>query len=546
MLRNITIRGGLTLVIGIFVAFLLVVIGVAYGALKLTNESLLDTQRSAQSLAALKTSSERLLQVRLALGGYETLFSVGKSTDGMLDQAHKILADSNKDFATYSAGPFADDDEARLAHTVAQARTALVEQALEPEYKALEPEYKALVDNDFNTFRTIQGETADRYYGTYAKAIDALEDWQQAREQRNAETAATRFRFSLIVFGVIGAVGVAIGLIARGGLAAAVVKPVDTAIRHFQRIAAGDLSVDVRVRSSNEMGQLLGALAQMREALIGTVARVRGSTQEITLGANQIAAGNVDLSSRTSQQAAALQETAASLEQLSAAVRQNTAGAQEASGLAQGALSTVSRGADVVARVNETMSDISSSSRKVEEITGIIEGIAFQTNILALNAAVEAARAGEEGRGFAVVAQEVRSLAQRSGTAAKEIKELIAASVATVGTGARLVEEARHTMGEARDAVARVSHIMGEITAATHEQSDGIEQVNRAIAQIDEVTQRNAALVEEAAASAQSLESQADALREAVSVFHLADGAAARAVAHGGHEAAGVGALALT
>jgi methyl-accepting chemotaxis protein I, serine sensor receptor len=348
------------------------------------------------------------------------------------------------------------------------------------------------------------------------------------------------------VFGVIGAVGVAIGLIARSGLAAAVVKPVDTAIRHFQRIAAGDLTVDVRVRSKNEMGQLLGALAQMREALIGTVARVRGSTQEITLGANQIAAGNVDLSSRTSQQAAALQETAASLEQLSAAVRQNTAGAQEASGLAQGALSTVSRGADVVARVNETMNDISTSSRKVEEITGIIEGIAFQTNILALNAAVEAARAGEEGRGFAVVAQEVRSLAQRSGTAAKEIKELIAASVATVGTGARLVEEARHTMGEARDAVARVSHIMGEITAATHEQSDGIEQVNRAIAQIDEVTQRNAALVEEAAASAQSLESQADALREAVSVFHLADGAAARAAAHGEREAARVGALALT
>ncbi|WP_321818048.1 MULTISPECIES: methyl-accepting chemotaxis protein [unclassified Paraburkholderia] len=526
MLRNITIRGGLTLVIGIFVAFLLVVIGVAYGALKLTNESLLDTQQSAQSLATLKSSSERLLQVRLALGGYETLFSVGKSTEGMLEQAHKVLADSNKDFARYSAGPFADADEARLAQAVAQARTALVEQALEPEYKAL-------VDNDFNTFRTIQGETADRFYGAYAKAIDALEASQDAREQRNAETAAKRFRLSLIVFGVIGVVGVAIGLIARRGLTAAVIKPVDTAIRHFQRIAAGDLTVDVRVRSSNEMGQLLGALAQMREALIGTVARVRDSTQEITLGANQIAAGNVDLSSRTSQQAAALQETAASLEQLSAAVRQNTAGAQEASGLAQGALSTVSRGADVVARVNETMNDISSSSRKVEEITGIIEGIAFQTNILALNAAVEAARAGEEGRGFAVVAQEVRSLAQRSGTAAKEIKELIAASVATVGTGARLVEEARHTMGEARDAVARVSHIMGEITAATHEQSDGIEQVNRAVAQIDEVTQRNAALVEEAAASAQSLESQADVLRDAVAVFHLGDGAAA----HGAREA---------
>jgi methyl-accepting chemotaxis protein I, serine sensor receptor len=514
MLRNFTIRRRLTLVISIFVTFLMVVIGVAYGALKLTNESLLDTQRSAQSLAALKTSSERLLQVRLALGGYETLFSVGKSTEGQLDQAHKVLADSNQDFARYSAGPFVDGEEARLAQAVAQARTALVEQALEPEYKAL-------VDNDFNTFRTIQGETADRYYGVYAKAIDALEDWQDAREQRNADTAATRFRLSLIVFGVIGVVGVVIGLSARKGLSAAVVKPVDQAIHHFQRIAAGDLTTDVRVRSTNEMGQLLGALAQMREGLMGTVSRVRGSTQEITLGANQIAAGNADLSSRTSQQAAALQQTAASLEQLSAAVRQNTAGAKEASGLAQGALDTVSRGADVVARVNETMNDISTSSHKVEEITGIIEGIAFQTNILALNAAVEAARAGEEGRGFAVVAAEVRSLAQRSGTAAKEIKELIGASVATVGAGARLVDEARHTMDAAREAVARVSSIMSEIEAATHEQSDGIEQVNRAVAQIDEVTQRNAALVEEAAASAQSLEAQADALREAVAVFNL-------------------------
>ncbi|WP_310632406.1 methyl-accepting chemotaxis protein [Paraburkholderia sp.] len=534
MLRNITIRGGLTLVISLFVAFLLVVIGVAYGALKLTNESLVDTQRSAQSLAALKTSSERLLQVRLALGGYETLFSVGKSTEGLLEQAHKVLVDSSKDFASYSAGPFADDEEARLAKAVAQARAALVEQALEPEYKAL-------VDNDFNTFRTIQGETADRYYAIYAKAIDALEQWQTAREQRDGEVAAARFQMSIIVFGAIGVIGIVLGLVARKGLAAAVVKPVDQAIRHFQRIAAGDLTVDVRVRSSNEMGQLLGALAQMREGLIGTVARVRGSTHEITLGADQIASGNADLSSRTSQQAAALEETAASLEELSSAVRQNTTAAKEASGLAQGALDTVSRGADVVARVNETMNDISSSSRKVEEITGIIEGIAFQTNILALNAAVEAARAGEEGRGFAVVAAEVRSLAQRSGTAAKEIKELITASVATVGAGARLVDEARHTMGAARDAVARVSSIMSEIEAATHEQSDGIEQVNRAVAQIDEVTQRNAALVEEAAAAAQSLEAQANTLREAVAVFNLggAQGHGARRIAQDAQSAEG-------
>jgi methyl-accepting chemotaxis protein I, serine sensor receptor len=518
MLKNISIRGGLTFVISAFIAFLLIVIGVAYGALKLTNDSLTDIRSGAYALSQLKTSSEQLLQVRLALGGYETLFSVGKSTEGMLDHAHQVLAASNDQFRSYAAGPFADSDQTRLAQNVAKARAALVDQALEPEYKAL-------VDNDFNTFRTIQGETADRYYGDYAKAIEALEQWHIARGQHDADTAARRFRISLIVFGVIGAVGVGLGLMARAGLSAAVIKPVNQAIRHFQRIAAGDLSVDVRVRSTNEMGQLLGALVQMRDGLTGTVSRVRGGTEEISLGANQISAGNADLSGRTSQQAAALEQTAASLEELSGAVRQNTASAKEASGLAQGALDTVSRGADVVARVNETMNEISASSRKVEEITGIIEGIAFQTNILALNAAVEAARAGEQGRGFAVVASEVRSLAQRSGTAAKEIKELISASVATVGSGARLVEDARSTMNSARDAVARVNGIMREIEAATLEQSDGIEQVNHAIAQIDEVTQRNAALVEQVAASAQSLETQAEGLRDAVAVFRTSESA---------------------
>ncbi|WP_322012357.1 methyl-accepting chemotaxis protein [Paraburkholderia sp. J12] len=512
MLKNISIRGGLTFVIGAFIVFLLIVIGVSYGALKLTNDSLTDIRAGARALSELKSSSEMLLQVRLELGGYETRFSVGKATDGMLDHAQRVLTESNQQFHNYSAGPFADAEQTRLAQAVASARTALVDQALEPEYKAL-------VDNDFNTFRTIQGETADRYYADYSKAIGALEDWHIARGQQDADTAALRFKLSLIVFGVIALVGVVLGLIARAGLSAAVIKPVNQAIRHFQRIAAGDLSVDVRVRSKNEMGQLLGALVQMRDGLTGTVSRVRGGTEEISLGANQISAGNADLSSRTSQQAAALEETAASLEELSGAVRQNTASAKEASGLAQGALETVSHGADVVARVNATMTEISASSHKVEEITGIIEGIAFQTNILALNAAVEAARAGEQGRGFAVVASEVRSLAQRSGTAAKEIKDLISASVATVTSGARLVEDARNTMDAARDAVARVNHIMREIEAATLEQSDGIEQVNRAIAQIDEVTQRNAALVEEVAASAQSLESQAQVLREAVAVF---------------------------
>src|SRR6202012_2390888 len=283
----------------------------------------------------------------------------------------------------------------------------------------------------------------------------------------------------------------------------------------------------------NEMGQLLSALTKMREGLVETVSKVRGSTTAITQGANEIASGNADLSSRTEQQAAALQQTAASMEQLSATVKQNADNAKQANRLAHGALDTVTRGGQVVSRVTETMDGISESSRKVTEIIGMIEGIAFQTNILALNAAVEAARAGEQGRGFAVVASEVRSLAQRSGTAAKEIKELIGESAAKVEQGASLVAEASKTMSEAMQSVQSVTGIMGEIEAAALEQSEGIAQVNKAITQIDEVTQHNAALVEEAAAAARSLEEQAAVLRDAVAVFQLDhdDAAAARGLA---------------
>jgi methyl-accepting chemotaxis protein I, serine sensor receptor len=525
MLKNITIRGGLTLVISVFVAFLLIVIGVGYGALKLASNGLQDVQHNSIALTRLNASSAKLLQVRLALGSYETLFSVGKQTDDLLPAAHKVLAESTDDFRSYMTGPFGSDDEEHLAHAVETARSALVDQAIEPEFKALS-------DNDFNTFRNIQGETANNYYATYAKAIDSLQQLQIDSQQRQAETASMRFRMATVAFAAIGVAAIVIGIMARVGLSAAVVKPVNQTIRHFQRIAAGDLTIAVRVRSRNEMGQLLGALTQMRDGLVDTVSKVRGSTTAITLGANEIASGNADLSRRTEQQAAALEETAASMEELSATVKQNADNAQQANRLAHGALETVTRGGTVVSRVTETMDGITASSRKVAEIIGMIEGIAFQTNILALNAAVEAARAGEQGRGFAVVASEVRSLAQRSGTAAKEIKELIGESAAKVEQGASLVVEAGKTMREAMQSVERVTGIMGEIEAAALEQSDGIAQVNKAITQIDEVTQHNAALVEEAAAAAKSLEEQAAVLRQAVAVFRLDENgqAAGRAV----------------
>ena len=517
MLNNITIRGGLTLVIGVFVAFLLTVIGVGYGALKLASNGLQDVQRNSVALTRLNVSSAKLLQARLALGSYETLFSVGKQTDDLLPAAHKVLVESNDDFHAYAAGPFSSDDEQRLAHAVETARSALVDQAIEPEFKALG-------DNDFNTFRNIQGETANNFYASYAKAIESLEQLETDNQKLQAETAASRFRVATLLFAAIGVISIVIGVLARVGLSAAVIRPVNQTIRHFQRIAAGDLTIAVKVRSRNEMGQLLGALTQMRDGLVDTVSKVRGSTGAITQGANEIASGNADLSRRTEQQAAALEETAASMEELSATVKQNADNAQQANRLAHGALETVTRGGSVVGRVTETMEGITTSSRKVAEIIGMIEGIAFQTNILALNAAVEAARAGEQGRGFAVVASEVRSLAQRSGTAAKEIKELIGESAAKVEQGASLVAEAGKTMREAMQSVERVTGIMGEIEAAAIEQSEGIAQVNKAITQIDEVTQHNAALVEEAAAAAKSLEEQASVLREAVSVFRLEAG----------------------
>ncbi|PQV45867.1 methyl-accepting chemotaxis protein [Paraburkholderia sp. BL21I4N1] len=299
----------------------------------------------------------------------------------------------------------------------------------------------------------------------------------------------------------------------------------DQAARIAASIAQGDLTqvVDVRPQDTTSM---MAAMHGMQDRLQRTIGEIRRSSESIASATQQIAAGNNDLSQRTEQQAASLQETAASMEELTATVKQNADNARQASGLAHNASEIATRGNDVVSRVIGTMGEINDSSRQIADIIGVIEGIAFQTNILALNAAVEAARAGEQGRGFAVVAGEVRSLAQRSGTAAKEIKQLIGASVERVHNGSTLVQQAGTTMGEILQAVQRVTDIMGEIAAASEEQSTGIAQVGRAVTQMDEVTQQNAALVEQAAAAAASLQDQAGRLRDTVSAFRVNGGAA--------------------
>ncbi|BCG02288.1 methyl-accepting chemotaxis protein (plasmid) [Paraburkholderia sp. PGU19] len=309
-----------------------------------------------------------------------------------------------------------------------------------------------------------------------------------------------------------------------------IVGPLRRSVDVAETVARGDLTAAIHVEGADELSQLLGALRNMNERLQDTVSRVRSSSESIATGSSQIAAGNTDLSQRTEEQAASLEETAASIEELTATVKQNAENASQGNALAARASETAARGGEVVSRVVDTMHGISTSSQQVAQIISVIEGIAFQTNILALNAAVEAARAGEQGRGFAVVAGEVRTLAQRSAAAAKEIKDLIGESVSRVNSGTALVDEAGRTMGEIVQSVRQVSDLMGEISAASGEQHRGIEQVNVAISQMDEVTQQNAALVEQASAATQSMASQAATLRELVSVFRLPGGQQANAM----------------
>ncbi len=312
-----------------------------------------------------------------------------------------------------------------------------------------------------------------------------------------------------------------------------ITRPLGKAVRIARTVAAGDLTSSIEVRSTDETGQLLSALKDMNNGLLTIVSKVRNGTDTIAAASTQIASGNLDLAARTEQEASSLEETASAMEQLTGTVKQNAEHARQANALAMSASEVAVKGGAVVSQVVGTMGSINDSAKKIVDIISVIDGIAFQTNILALNAAVEAARAGEQGKGFAVVASEVRQLAQRSASAAREIKDLIADSVDKIDAGAQLVDEAGTTMKEIVTSVKRVTDIMGEITAASQEQSSGIEQVNKAIAQMDEVTQRNAALVEEEAATADALQHQAAELAHIVSIFRLGDSLGAPRLEYG-------------
>jgi methyl-accepting chemotaxis protein/methyl-accepting chemotaxis protein-1 (serine sensor receptor) len=352
-------------------------------------------------------------------------------------------------------------------------------------------------------------------------ALKALSEHADKRIEADAAAVAAGLSRNSTTVTVVLVGGLLISVFAGLVLLKAISEPLAEAMNVAHRVADGDLKGQATKHADNEFGELLRALDKMRDNLAAIVTEVRGGSDTISSASAQIAAGNMDLSDRTGEQAASLEETASSMEELTSTVRQNADNARQANQLAVSASSIATKGGEVVEQVVETMGSINESSNKIVDIIAVIDGIAFQTNILALNAAVEAARAGEQGRGFAVVASEVRNLAQRSAAAAKEIKQLIDDSVGKVESGAKLVNQAGHTMKEIVTSIQRVTDIMGEITSATQEQTAGLEQIHQAINEMDTITQQNVALVEEAASASTALQDQANSLSKIVSVFQI-------------------------
>jgi methyl-accepting chemotaxis protein I, serine sensor receptor len=512
--KGITIKARIGLTMA-FLAALLLIIGIlGLTGMSRSNQAHHETFTN-QMPSAVDIGNAELYAARerLALDRAAFLFGTPEVAQ-TVERAKLMRVTSDEWWKKYYDLP-RDADEDRLAQDVSAKRDTL--------HQSMDAFATTVAGNDQSKIVAGAKELQARY-NELALADDALRKFQFTRAQQgfdDSQDAFTTFRF--VSIGAVG-LGLLAALFSYLTLTRAIGRPLADALGHFDAIAAGDLRRPVVIHSRDEMGQLLAGIARMQHSLTETVRSVRGGSESIATATRQIAAGNLDLSSRTEEQASALQQTASSMEELTGTVKQNADNARQASSLASNASVIANKGSAVVGQVVGTMGEINRSSARIADIISIIEGIAFQTNILALNAAVEAARAGEEGRGFAVVAGEVRSLAQRSSAAAKEIKELIDTSVERVQSGSALVDEAGRTMTEIISAVQRVTDIMGEIAAASEEQSGGIDQVARAVTQMDEVTQQNAALVEEAAAAAQSLEDQAGKLRTAVAVFQLEDG----------------------
>ncbi|HEY0063031.1 MAG TPA: methyl-accepting chemotaxis protein [Telluria sp.] len=535
-LSNLKIAVRLT-VLGLFFLAALLIVGVGgWRALVSTNASseiamrqsamlteAVDTARSAQVEFKIQVQEWKNILLRggdpAQLEKYTAEFKKsGEATNGELKKVNAILAKLNL------ATPLVD--EAIRAHD-----------DLGKSYLgALEKYESANADSAKTVDALVKGMDREP-----TKKIDSIVDYisKQSHDlaaRMNTERVENESKTTYQLFGIL-LVTVVVGALIMVWLVRSITQPLNEAVDIARVVASGDLSTQINVRGTDEIGVLLKSLKDMHDNLADVVGKVRAGTDAIALASAEIAQGNNDLSARTEEQASSLEETAASMEELTVTVKRNGDSANQASELAGDASGVAVRGGDAVAQVIHTMGSINESSRKIVDIIGVIDSIAFQTNILALNAAVEAARAGEQGRGFAVVASEVRNLAQRSAAAAKEIKELIGDSVDKVETGSRLVGQAGTTMDEVVSSVKRVTAIIAEIAVASGEQNEGIGQINEAVVQMDAVTQQNAALVEQAAAAAEAMQQQAISLAQAVSVFkinesHVVAAPAPRAAAH--------------
>ncbi len=465
---------------------------------------------SIKAISEIDGELQQLRRLELRICILESVAEVQAAMESMKELRDKRLPERIKVYLPLIASP-----EEEAAWNAAKGRIdaylAVQDRLVEQRKAGNRAEYQGIATGD--SFRAM-GESS----AALAKVIKINEDGAAA-SYAEAKSTYSSVRITLVVLLVL---QLAAGVVIGAFLTRNTVDPLQRMVSVAERVAGGDLAVAVDTSRRDEFGSLAGALEDMRQALNRSIGAVRTSAESIAMSSSEVAAGSSDLSARTEQMASSLEETSATMQTLNETVRQNADATRQASSLARNASQIAEQGGEVVGRVVGTMEEINTSSRKISDIISVIDGIAFQTNILALNAAVEAARAGEQGRGFAVVASEVRSLAQRSAGAAREIKALIGSSVDKVDVGTRLVAEAGQTMQELVQAVQRVSHIIEDISRATQEQSTSISEVGQAVTRLDEVTQQNAALVEESSAAAESLRDQAGNLSAAVAGFKTA------------------------